>query len=291
MATVGGAAIAGACGVGTPTIPLPLGQLEQALCHKLLACGCSEDLRAAGYVPPVSCDGWTIGSLAPDLELGDDDLDGTRVDEACIERMAARIDAHTCELSFTTPRCDDDCSPFFGAQLEFQPCQRDAECGRGLACVLGICRDPCQVTPPDEGQPCEGTCALGLVCDLERTGTCIRPADAGPSCNDTMCSIDEFCDRVVPSTPVCRPLRARDEPCRGHRECLAGYCPAGFCEALPRVGEACGLGALCAPGSSCRADADGGLCVAASPACTDLANDVLERLDAHRDYDYGYDYG
>lgn len=288
-ATVTGAALAGACTAGSTTASIPVPALEQALCHKLLACSCGEGLQAVGFVPPLSCEGWRIASLVPGIELGRGDLDDTRVDQACIERIAARIDAQSCELSFTRGGCEDDCAPFFGHKLEFQACDFPYDCARGLGCVLGICRDPCSVAPPREGEPCEDSCADDLVCDRDGDGTCHRPSEAGPNCDGSTCAADAFCDLNDPAGPRCAPLRELDAPCRGHRECVDGYCPAGFCAEPPGAGQPCGLGVLCAAGSVCQGDDDGGgLCVATAPVCRSMVDAVFEQLSAHVP---GYDYG
>jgi hypothetical protein len=133
------------------------------------------------------------------------------------------------------------------AATEGMPCS-DVGCADGLVCggEPGVCK-----RPAGEGQSClDRNCDEGLLCDFE-VGVCREPPPAGSPCLFGECARGSFCE-----LDVCVAGLALAEPCTGHRQCSSGFCPAGFCDDRPRVGESCADALVCDVGASC----DGAVC-------------------------------
>lgn len=170
----------------------------------------------------------------------------------------------------------------------------DSDCAQGLRCDIelcegentctGLCADPCLGTCPggcadDErcddasatcvalpglGESCEddGQCAPGLGCRYEEgevfSATCIALPREGESCSQLgLCADDLRCDFDPLSTEsTCVGPTPQGGACSGHLECASGYCPAGFCSALPGEGDSCAGTFACAPGLDCDGETE-----------------------------------
>ncbi len=269
--------------------------LERALCEKVRACGCGEAFAAAGVMPPLDCEGWSLADLRPGLDEGyyyayGDDYDAyeslpTSIDEECVRRLAERIDGTDCDLFFAgAPQdCRDYCSIVIGPGLEGQRCFRQEHCGRGLRCHLGECTDPCAVQAPAEGDRCESfasDCGDQLVCAVDEgeQGFCVALPGVGAACPDGLCVAGASCG----DDGVCFEPAADGEPCTGHRQCASRYCPAGHCESAPAPNQPCGTDGACAPGSECVTEGDRQVCRSSgSQECLALVDAVLQVADLY----------
>lgn len=270
-------------------------QLERALCHKLVECGCGAALRADGLSAPIDCDGWTletlIGPATPyyydrGYGYGDDDYAEPlplSLDEDCIARIAELVERQSCDSVEIRLGCEDACRPFFGPGLEGQPCSSADACGRGLVCAGNECRDPCQVVPVREGERCDSFgCVDGFACRVRPPAdfpSCVRLPGVGEACDEGECVRGAWCDDSDPALPLCTPLQADGAPCSGHRQCESGLCPAGSCAARPSAGMPCSFG-VCGPDSACVGNENGGegTCVPTPPLCRELLPTVLSVL-------------
>lgn len=291
-----GSACGDANGLGEFTSFAPL---ERSLCEKMLECGCGEAFAAFDLIPPLTCDGWTLADAFGYGQEGDEYYYGygyeggydqeeplpVSVDEECVQRIAARIDALDCSLQFTAggTDCRAFCWPIVGPRFAGEACSNQQDCGRGLVCDRDECRDPCLVRPPAEGDPCDGgnDCGDALVCveapDGDGTGVCMVLPAAGQPCYFGQCAEGLRCDDAGPEDGVCERLTAVGQPCMGHLECESRYCPAGYCEMAPGELQPCGTSDACAPGTTCVEDEVGNeTCQPAGDACRDLLQSVFE---------------
>lgn len=103
------------------------------------------------------------------------------------------------------------------------PCTRD-DCSEELYChpTMRVCTER-----PEIGEACLGTCAEGATCREDPPGS---------------------------SEAVCVEATENGLACMGHFECASQYCPAGFCDDLPEVGESCRGTSLCAGDLICVDD-------------------------------------
>jgi hypothetical protein len=86
---------------------------------------------------------------------------------------------------------------------------------------------------------------------------CREPPGIGATCSSGVCTSDAWCDFADPEGPICVAAAANGDACTGHSRCTSGYCPAGWCEARPDLGDDCSELFLCAEdlfcdGSTCR---------------------------------------
>jgi hypothetical protein len=274
--------------------------IDQALCEKLLECGCGDLFAQLEVDAPLTCEGWTLGSLlyggyqddGDDYYYGYGGYEGgyeggydeplpISLDEDCVRKLARRIDEVDCSLQFTETDCSEFCSPVVGPRQEGEPCARQDECGRGLVCHRDECRDPCLVRDPVEGDPCDGgnDCGPVLFCaneDGDSSGVCVAYPVAGQACYFGDCAPGLRCEQDGTVNGTCVALTPLGDACMGHLECASRYCPAGFCRDLPPPGSPCGAGGACAPGSDCVFDDEGGgTCVSDSNACENFFEDVV----------------
>jgi hypothetical protein len=149
-------------------------------------------------------------------------------------------------------------APDYGSATCVQPAGADEECrdrpcADGLSCDFNdVCRPP-----GDVGQRCDGVgCREGLLCDPDLGYVCREPPGVGQSCFSGVCTTDAWCDFNDPVEPTCVAAAANGEACTGHSRCTSGYCPAGWCEARPDLGEDCSELFICASGLFC----DGSTC-------------------------------
>lgn len=297
VAAWGSALIGTACGGpnGAGEI-VSLAAVDQALCKKLIECECGQAFAQIDLSTPLSCEGWSINDLFYTGEEGEegyyygygygyeggepDEPLPVSIDEGCVQRIAQRIDALDCTLQFTAGAsdCRDFCYPFVGPRFAGEVCARQEECGRNLMCHRGECTDPCLVRPPAEGDQCDDDngCGADLFCANDggsETGVCLAYPIGGDACYFSQCAAGFDCN----ADDICEALTPQGDPCMGHRECVTGYCPAGRCAALPSVGQACGIDGICAPGTDCEFDDEGGgVCVALGNQCIDFLEVVLD---------------
>lgn len=126
----------------------------------------------------------------------------------------------------------------------------NTSCVQGLSCsgATQTCR-----APGGEGDPCDVGCREGLACNYD-SNVCEPPPPVGAPCPSGECAVGAWCDFSVVFDGVCRPGAALGEACMGHRECASGYCPAGYCDRLPELGESCRETLACGVGTSCDGD-------------------------------------
>ncbi len=134
---------------------------------------------------------------------------------------------------------------------EGQPCAETA-CDEGLTCnyQVGLCTPPAGL-----GQYCvELGCIEGALCNYD-LGVCVEPPSAGQPCVNSECARDAWCDTTL-DVATCTLDLALAAACTGHSQCNSGYCPAGFCDVRPGLGESCAGSLVCELGASC----DGQVC-------------------------------
>lgn len=251
----------GSDGPGGGREDVAVGRLYQRLCDVANECGCELGGRWCGPWQEISPPG--------------------TFDEECLDQWAQWAQSLECGAS-TLPELERRCPPYHGTIYEGMPCNESidalgiapllaTDCGGGLVCVAGLCRDADSLDFGAPGQPCR----LGLGCDeglyCTDEGTCERVRRRGEPCPDDRCEPGTLCDEVCMVLPaadqpclrgrcaeglgcdsgVCRRQAAVGEPCFGHRDCASLNCPAGFCVAPPRPGDPCSGSLPCGPGASC----------------------------------------
>lgn len=162
---------------------------------------------------------------------------GLAYDGSCLEARADAVEAVGCqsaaEVALLQPACSY-CAPVHGDQPVGAACMQSgpenaSDCAQGLACVNGVCSDPCARIAA--GQAC-------LDMNFQSLGIC---ADG------------TFCDNT---SRQCRAYVGEGQACPNYNECMPGLtCNAAVCVGLPGPGEPCPSGA-CAEGASCN----GGTC-------------------------------
>lgn len=132
-----------------------------------------------------------------------------------------------------------------------ESCQA-VRCSDGLYCdETSSCRGPAEL-----GESCNWVpCITALVCDYEFGTTCRERPAAGQACISGECEDGAVCD-FASGAPSCVAAAVNGEACMGHVECASEYCPRGFCEARPGLGDDCSDLFVCAAGLSC----DGSTC-------------------------------
>ncbi len=244
------------CGEGPGREDVLLDGVVHRFCEKMAECGCLSPEELASCTP--SNDGFDQDSLPPELAY----------DPRCAEQLEGLIGSLSCTdpqpLTFA-----DLCPLYHGTLFEGQPCgyadpfrgagigggggdEYLGDCGSGLQCILGECRDPQTVEFGGEGQPCDLTgCDEGLLCVDGQT--CSRLPGPGEPCPDGSCREDSRCvfDPTGGEEPRCEALADIGQPCMGHVECVSGNCPAGFCVAPAGAGSECGSNLPCGEGFEC----------------------------------------
>jgi hypothetical protein len=273
MALLGAAMAVGplhACTAGPGREDVAVQRLETQLCEKALECECP----VVGE--PIECGGWP-----PPEHYDYEGLDRRTLafDPACVERWTSWLDTLSCEAPMP-PRYGDLCPLYHGTLRAGDPCEEtvfsETECGRGLLCIAGLCRDPQRTALGGPSEPCDvGRCDDGLQCidsvcarlpgpgepcrgsqcdaDSRCAGQlCVALPGPGQPCPNGDCRADAFCG-FDPSTGIAECLHAGDvgEPCRGHRECVSKNCPAGVCDDPPEVGDPCSDRLPCGPNQAC----------------------------------------
>lgn len=175
-----------------------------------------------------------------------------------------------------------------GKSADCAPCQKDAECAEGYACVPllnstdhNFCVKLCDA---------EAECGSGMICQQATTAQqkfCIPPTFKCEGCAVSGCKGDESCDFTA-SPPVCIGVGGACAPCQIPKDCGEGLtcvkqgdskicapscgggatCPAnstcatfsGGITACSFAAETCCFGDTCAPAAACSGCA--GKCVA-----------------------------
>jgi hypothetical protein len=280
-----------ACVAGPGREDVALQQLRTRMCEKARECGCAP----SSTDDTAECGGWP--PIVPDPGFDDDfDPASSRAflafDPACVERWTSFVDALSCEVP-TQPSYDELCPLYHGTLREGDACfvvsLVESDCDRGLYCIAGICRDPSRTAFGRVDEPCDrgGLCDEGLVC---LDALCHRRPGAGEPCLSYNCNDESYCDAgfcealpgpgercdttgqclpgsfcrfdPVDGVSVCQATGDVGDPCTGHRQCLSGNCPAGFCEEPADVGDPCGSQLPCGPdllcdAGQCRPSGDG----------------------------------
>lgn len=304
VAGAGAALTVSACGDEPGIEPVSVTIYARAFCETAVECDCSAFLIAAGFTPPLSCEGWNLADLVPQPDTyggeygdlggefgedygevgGEDDTFGGDIsidfDQECLERITAAISGATCETEVPPLACNEYCHLYFGSRFEFQPCTDETQCAQGLVCFLSECRDPCGIPIAGEGQPCDfAVCGPLLECTEVEGGVPIcahERGDTGP-CGDTICDMSSWCDNSGP--PTCRPLVEVGGACSGHTQCRTLNCPAGFCEELPDEGSPCSPNGECRGTLTClptQANPEG-TCFRVAPACRMIVGTLFEQ--------------
>jgi hypothetical protein len=184
--------------------------------------------------------------------------------------------AETCAAIDAAP-----CSPPMGALAGGAPCGADAQCASGLCSVsaggidapsayysfvaaqsattpaAGVTRGGCGTCAPTAmaGQPCNGTCTSGLVCQQGACAPPPPPGAVGESCVDQACKKGLQCD---PLKFTCAVPPAEGEACVDPHTGVELGCVAPF---------VCQHAAMGAMGTCVRGSAEGGPCAPSGQAC------------------------
>lgn len=295
LALLAAAAAAGAlqaCTAGPGREDVAIQRLQTLLCEKALACSCGSPTNDFGE--PIACGEWD----PPRLGAPNDDYYGRSsplaFDPSCVERWVTWVDELSCQAE--RPSYADLCPLYHGTLRAGEPCESyeliSSDCGRGLFCIAGVCRDPLRTSFGGQGEPCDlgDRCDDGLACSFAEL--CLRlPGPGEPCLDDYLCNPESSCDDdlcvalpgpgqrcdagecqpgsfcrfdPVDGSTECLSLGDVGDPCQGHRECWSGNCPAGACEEPAGVGDPCGSQLPCGPGLGCS----GGQCQAGGEIST-----------------------
>lgn len=228
-------------------------------CAQLFACACQPTM----YASVAACAAELRGeaSHGRTLALGTDLV----YDDRCVAEAAEAVEARGCrsaaEVATAAPTCRV-CAPIHGERAVGEACDGDAllgysDCDQHLACVAGVCVDPCARI--DEGQACLdmagnslGACAEGLICGFT-TRRCMTPVGAGEACPTyTECTPGLLCVNGTCEAPA-----AVGDPCAERFACVTeAYCDPrdARCHARAELGERCIDAAGCAVGGYCNHD-------------------------------------
>jgi len=257
------------CSAGPGREDAAIVRLQTLACDKAYECGCDD----IGF----GCDDWQ------EQEPNNGSAPQRAFDASCLPYWEAWVEELRCEAP-TVPGYAKLCPLYHGTIYEGMPCETvvlefadlsSTDCARGLYCVAGICRDARTIELGAEGQPCDvgERCGAGLRCGEE---VCERLPTRGELCPDHVCAGEDICEircRPLPSAgqecdlgrcdrtaycvfdnlggSECIAAGAIAEPCAGHRQCISGNCPAGFCRAATLEGGVCGGQLPCGEGLTC----------------------------------------
>jgi len=269
-----------ACVAGSGREDVAIAGLHTRLCEKARECGCGP-LYYDGLGQPLECGVWSVDGSD---DFGGFDRSTLAFDPACVERWTSWADELSCQVPARALYAEL-CPLYHGTLREGETCQRsglvDTDCGAGLFCLAGTCRNPLRVTFGAQGEPCElgglcdpdlecvnetclrlpgpgEFCLEGFLCNAEsRCGydLCVALPGPGQRCDSGDCEPDAFCSfDPVSGVSECQRSSNVGEPCQGHRQCVSGNCPAGFCEEPAGVGDPCGSQLPCGPGLACVED-------------------------------------
>ncbi|XP_028157244.1 uncharacterized protein LOC114350564 isoform X7 [Ostrinia furnacalis] len=208
---------------------------ESGSCIKVctrIQCGTNAHCVARGHTASCECDSGARGNPWTGCQRSE-----CVVDDDCASWLACRsgvcqdpcpgacAQGALCTVNRHAPVCECPRNTQGDPKISCQPvleraeCEKDADCGPGLACLQGNCKNPCETTSCGTRAVCRVANTLPfrtLVCECPRPLT----GDASVQCNPRgECSVDSECG-----------LEER---------CLNGRC-IGVCEA-----GVCGTGAEC----------------------------------------------
>lgn len=227
---------------------------------------CSEDLYC-NWQSGTCVRGLAEGEICDDAECAAD------LYCAWTEPGQLRCQAYATEgQSCYDARCEDDlfcnqANVCVSAPVAGEPCLGGNFCGEDLQCDFDANR--C-VELPLAGEPClnGSRCADGLRCDFD-SSRCVELPLAGEPCLQGECATEAWCQTTMEDPDgTCVPPVAVGEMCSGHRQCESGFCPNGFCWALPLEGEDCEGAEVCAPGLVCNGRTCEPTLTRAPAACT-----------------------
>ncbi len=244
--------------------------LDRAFCQRIEACECPASVYA-------SIDDCTdeVGVMVDNL-METQQRTGLAYDPSCFGEYVAALDERGCGgRSQPEAGCTRPCKPLHGDLRPGAQCTRADgfdDCAQGLVCeyvcevepCLERCVDPCLDTGQDD---CGGhRCGAAEVCFYDEGGArCVTRPSAGMPCVQGVCADDSQCE-FDPNTgeALCVARRELGEPCTGHRFCASGYCPAGFCAAVPGLHDDCAGARVCQAPYVC--DVDSNTCEPPPPA-------------------------
>lgn len=180
-------------------------------------------------------------------------------DGACVGLQHAIVGALGCEVDADPDATAFACAVYSGDGTEGASCESigtlGSTCDRRLACVRGLCVDPCGFIEGDRpsayGRACDADeVAVGYDCQpaLEPGEVCTNACGSGSYCPDEWAGCGPSC------TGLCRALEAAGSPCAGPTECASGLCIEGSCADGALEGAPCADG--CAPGLSCDTETE-----------------------------------
>lgn len=221
------------------------GAFAKALCGLDGGCECSQSISACTASVEEQVRQWEREATAAGLTL----------DRDCMERFLGAVGG----LGACGPSVDAllECPVYSGGRAEGEACERYGfyplmtECGEGLDCDRGVCRNPDDRQPLGAGEVCtdvvgvlalgfDGRCRDDLRCDIEDSLTCVAAVLAGDSCEaGGICQVGHFCKTDDPATPptpasagVCTPSDTPPgAPCEHLWECATICDPQrGVCQ-------------------------------------------------------------
>lgn len=241
----------------------------RGFCERQFSCDCENN----SYLNLTACAQGTEG-MVQNLERAGRQAGLTYYPECIggwLDRLAERGCAPPNEPEPSS--CEQPCFPYAGGQPLGSACEAMgsglSNCAQGLSCDDGWCENPCEIWADqrlEQGEYCGGArnCAVDLFCNANVV--CEALPGLGETCPTAVCNSHTRCETELASENNwrCIPLIAVTQTCRGHRECDSGYCPAGFCEPVPELGQSCAGTQACAFGLQCLDDvcaiADANIC-------------------------------
>ncbi len=198
-------------------------EYSKAICDADVKCCTSESFNLESCLT-----GWKSScerAIIKPIEAKKSTYDASAAAE-CVNDLRARKDEcketqdsnESCNAAFvgTIPE-GGDCKDFY------------TSCARGLTCFLRITDEGTTGTcmkPAGEGQSCEETpCGENLYC-TSITSICKREAAIGEDCSDTECVYDAYCDT---RTEKCTARKDTGAACGRSSECKSFQCTNGTC--------------------------------------------------------------
>lgn len=210
----------------------------------------------------------------------------------CAARVAAGGDCQMDDDCATGLTCADNKCVALGSVAVGGKCNADRACTAGNFCKdegnSGVC-----TAKIDKDGACDlksGGCKDGLVCSgdvatMMASAKCVAPHKAGEACGNPYppsgdCEKGLLCGFAMPTkagdklVTKCVSYKKVGEACEFAQQCgIDGFCSAGKCAALPKMGDPCtpaaqGQPGKCAPSAYCN---DKGTCTAlpiAGDACS-----------------------
>lgn len=234
----------------------------QDICEAVIACDCQ--------YPNGALLEHCLGQLTVnfDAAVQINVVEGLSFDGDCADQTLSTLKERGCGVDAFDPdaECEAPCKVWYGPVGKGGTCATVNgfdNCKQGLVCGGdGVCVAPCaEPKVPAIGEVCGQLlgCVEGAYCDLgELNPVCQALPIAGEACTsgESLCAEGLFCDASEPGKQVCT------APPGLGAECIEFTCAEGLicdtttmpntCAALPKLGEACPVGACQAP-SVCNA--------------------------------------